>query len=52
MDIADLLVVTLGEDEINLLKRAARGLRVEEVQDREEDGIEDGKEPNLRGISR
>lgn len=43
-DIADLLSVTLGEDEINLLEGAARGLGVEEVDDGEEDGVHGGEE--------
>jgi hypothetical protein len=43
-DIANLLSVTLGEDKVNLLKRAARGLRVEEVDDGEEDGVHGGEE--------
>lgn len=44
MHVADLLIVALGEDDINFLQRATRGLRVEEVEDRQEDGVEDGKE--------
>lgn len=43
-DIADLLSVTLGEDEINLLEGATRGLGVEEVDDGEEDGVHASEE--------
>ncbi|KAJ8113151.1 hypothetical protein OPT61_g4648 [Boeremia exigua] len=43
-DVALVLEVALGEDEINLLERAAGSLRVQEVDDGEEDGIEDGEE--------
>lgn len=44
VDVADLLVVALGEDDINFLQRATRSLRVEEVENRQEDGVEDGEE--------
>lgn len=44
MHVADLLVVALGEDDVDLLQRATRGFRVEEVENRQEDGVEDGEE--------
>jgi hypothetical protein len=43
--VADLLVVALGEDEVDLLEGAARSLGVEEVQDGQEEEVEDGEEP-------
>jgi len=44
LDIADLLVVALGEDNVDLLQAAACRLGVCEVDDREEDGVENGEE--------
>lgn len=44
LDVADLLAVALGEDEVDLLQGATRGLGVEEVHDREEDGVHGGEE--------
>lgn len=37
------LDVSLREDDIELLKRATSGFRVEEVDDRDEDGVHDGE---------
>jgi len=43
-DIALLLSVALGEDQINLLERATGSLRVEEVNDGEENGVHGSEE--------
>lgn len=43
-DVALVLEEALGEDEVDLLERAARGLGVQEVDDGEEDGVEDAEE--------
>lgn len=44
LDIAHLLGVALGEDDVDLLQTATCRLRVEEVDDGEEHGVEDGEE--------
>lgn len=43
-DIAHLLEVALGEDEINLLKGSPGGLRIEEIDDGEEEGVQNCEE--------
>ncbi|KAI7498754.1 general substrate transporter [Hortaea werneckii] len=44
VDIRHLLDVALGEDQVDLLQSPTGSLRVEEVQDREEAGVEGGEE--------
>lgn len=44
VNVADVLAVTFGEDKVDLFQRALRRLRVEEVDDRKEDCVEDREE--------
>ena len=48
LDIAHLLDKTLSEDDINLLQRASSGLGIEEEDDGDEAGVDNGKDEVCR----
>ena len=51
LHVANVLVVALGENEVDLLEGAARRLGVEEVQDRQEEHVENSEETKSGFVS-